>query len=335
MRSLVKIPLSSLFLVLVACGGGGATGSGTPAPDSTPSPAPTPPATGGEIGVYLSREAVTFKDAALTTLNDLGAQGYAWVSDLSIPSGANGVPVHRGLYVRNQSTPTTYRYTMVAGSSDVSTWLETANAQGQLSRLFKGPMQYYNADAVAGRWDVYVERANKSATFEWLAVALPGSVDLTTFANTLNTRGESGYAYRGLMQFGTLTQALFVRDSARPGPFRYRLPAAVSSLSTLAEQLSDQAAAGYRYLGPLQLDGSRALFQQEQGDPWPVRAKVRSTVVQGGEVSMLEALNGEAASGNFYQGDLALTDASLGTSQVSVFSGGTQPSHPLSGPVWP
>ena len=37
----------------------------------------------------------------------------------------------------------------------------------------------------------------------------------------------------------------------------------------------------------------------------------------------------------FYLGDLVLTDAGAAMTMVSVFSAGTQPAHPLSGPVWP
>ena len=167
------------------------------------------------------------------------------------------------------------------------------------------------------------------------AAALPATVDLTVFANTLNGRGQNGYAYRGLMQFGAATQALFVRDSSRPGPFSYRLLEAAGTQAALSGQLAAQAAEGYRYIGPLQLGVSRVLYQREQGDAYPVGGKVRATVLQGGDSALVQALNGEAANGYFYLGDLVLTDAGAAMTMVSVFSAGTQPAHPLSGPVWP
>ena len=330
MRSLVKIPLSSLFLALVACGGGGATGSGTPAPPSAPDPSPPPSAV--QTGIYMARDAVTTQDAALVALNDYGAQGHAWVSNLAIQAGT--AVNQRALYVYNQTAPTRYSYVMEPGGlTDVQTWLAVANSHGQASRLFKGAMHYLDAGGTIR--DIYVRRADKTAVFAWAAVALPASVDPVELLATMDSQGRNGYAWRGAMQFGASTQALFVRDSTRIGPFSYRLPAAPTTLAALSEQLAAQAAAGCRYLGPLQLGGAYSVYQCDATDPYPVTASARLTVTRNGESDMLATLNDGAAKGSFYLGDLVLGAAGATPVTVSVFSGGTQPAHPLSGPTWP
>lgn len=331
MRSLVKIPLSSLFLALVACGGGGATGSGTPAPPSAPPSAPPPTAV--QTGIYMARDAVTTQDAALVALNDFGGQGYAWVGNLAIQVGT--AVNQRALYVYNQTAPTRYSYVMEpGGQTDVQAWLAVANSHGQAARLFKGAMHYLDVGGTAIR-DVYVRRADKTAVFAWAATTLPASIDPVDLLETLNSQGRNGYAWRGAMQFGASTQALFVRDSSRAGPFSYRLPAATTTLAALSEQLAAQAAAGCRYQGPLQLSAAYAVYQCDQTDPYPVSASARATVTRNGESDLLQALNDEAARGSFYLGDLVLGATGTTPVTVSVFSGGTQPAHPLSGPTWP
>ena len=332
MRSLVKIPLSSLILGLVACGGGGATGSGSPAPN----PAPTPPAASTQTGLYMTQPVNASRDGALEAMNAFGDEGYAWVSDLAIPSGPNAVPVARSLYVRNLSTPTRYRYVMErGGATDVDAWLALANRHGQASWLFKGPVAFTGSSGAIEPQDLYVRRVDKTATFTWAAAVLPDTVDLVTLLELMDRQGSLGYAWRGVMQFGSTTQALFVRDNTRPGPYSYRLPAAPTTLAALSTQLSAQAQAGCRYLGPLQIGSTQSVYQCETHDPHPVSASASATVTQGGEAAMLEALNGQAPNGMFYLGDLMLGTAGQATVTVSVFSGGTQPAHPLSGPVWP
>lgn len=334
MRSLVKIPLSSLILGLVACGGGGATGSGSPAPNTPPTS--PPPAVSTQTGQYMTQAAHTTRDGALAAMNAFGEEGHAWVSDLAIPSGPNAVPVFRSLYVRNETAPTRYRYLMEnGGATDVDAWLALANRHGQVSWLFKGPVAFTGSSGEAEVQDLYVQRADKTATFAWVAAALPQTVELTALLELMDDQGRQGYAWRGPMQFGSTTQALFVRDSTRPGPFSYRLPAAPTTLAALSTQLSAQAQAGCRYLGPLQIGSIQSVYQCETHDPHPVSASARATVTQGGEAAMLAALNGPAGEGMFYLGDLMLGVTGQAPVTVSVFSGGTQPAHPLSGPVWP
>lgn len=332
MRSLVKIPLSSLFLVLAACGGGGATGSGTPAPVS---PVEPPPAT-SQTGLYTSQAVNTTQAGALATLDALGEQGRAWVSDLAIPSGPNGIVISRSLFVRNESTPTRYRYVMEpAGLLDASDWVARANGHGSLSRLYKGTFQYTGSGGAAEAHDVYVERVDKTARFSWLASALPASVDAVNLLALIDAQGRNGHAWRGFRQFGATAHALFVRDDTRPGPFSYRLPAAPATLAALTDQLTAQASAGCRYLGPLQIGSAYSVFQCETNDPYPVSASARLSVARSGEAALLAALNAEAAAGQFYLGDLMLGSGAASPVAVSVFSGGSQPAHPLSGPVWP
>ena len=139
--------------------------------------------------------------------------------------------------IGNQTTPTRYRYVMEAGAaSDVTAWLATANRHGQASRLFKGSVVYTGATGVPEYQYLFVERVDKAATFTWAAAALPATVDLVPLLELMNSQGALGYAWRGVMQIGATTQALFVRDSSRTGPFSYRRPAAPLTLAALSTQ---------------------------------------------------------------------------------------------------
>lgn len=339
MLSLVKIPLSFLILVLVACGDGAKGGPGTPAPVPDQGN-PPPAASGGVRGHYLTQATAATADTALAAMNERGQAGYAFVSDVVFTPTAT-VPAVRSLFVTNLTTPTTYHYAMTRGASDAATWLAAANDQGRQSRVYKGPVQYSVGSGVGDFRELFVGRADKVATFSYAAVGIGTSLaDQTeaSFLALLNGQGGQGRPFRGVLQLGSLPHALFVGDSSRPGPFSYRLLPAQSTRADFTAQLEAQAAAGFRFLGSLAVGGQgRALFQQETGDPLPVTVVVADSVLVRGEVAAVEALNVRASNGDFYLGDFVLTGTTAGAdaAQVSVFSGGSQPAHPLSGPAWP
>jgi hypothetical protein len=141
-----------LLASLAACGGGGGGGSGgigepgggDPGNGGNPG---TPGNPGGGTptpvtGQYRMETGAENFDAALSAMNSLGSQGYAFTYSLAVGGATFPVPIGDFYVTDTAHTGTRLDYRMVPDVAGVSALVAQLNAQGAQGYLYKSGMAF-------------------------------------------------------------------------------------------------------------------------------------------------------------------------------------------------
>jgi hypothetical protein len=248
-----------LLASLAACGGGGGGGSGgigepgggDPGNGGNPG---TPGNPGGGTptpvtGQYRMETGAENFDAALSAMNSLGSQGYAFTYSLAVGGATFPVPIGDFYVTDTAHTGTRLDYRMVPDVAGVSALVAQLNAQGAQGYLYKSGMAF--PSSTQDLRNLYVRSSSAAATYSYETRPAVGALDSSGFSQQLAEMSGRGFRYVGPLISGDEMFNLYVKDSKAPA-FEYAVFALAAPFGM--EQFNRNAAEGFFAFGDVVTD---------------------------------------------------------------------------------
>jgi hypothetical protein len=307
-------------LALTACGGGGdstdtssaSTGSG----GSTTTGGTGTNGTGGSS--TSNHNAPTFQYVAvqappggfdqagfLATLNQQGAQGYAYVTSgtFNDPQVVNGVTVttSTSLTFVKSSTASSYTYEMLLQPSDITGLISQANAEGAKGYYYQGGYTFSST-----LYSLYVKAGDSSATYTYIADLAVS--DTNAFLAQIDQQGLSGYRFWGI-QFSSGTTStqpsqtgsnLYVKDNTSSATYTYDALPDPSTVADLLTQFNSEGAKGY-YAAKYEMTiGNQAMWLYYKDQTQTTTFNYQSDAAPTTSSALINQANGYGAQGYEY-----------------------------------
>lgn len=207
--------------------------------------------------VYQSLAPGANASAAVTQLNQQGANGFMYKGDVAYGTGTTDI---RSLFVKDSTRSTTFTYEVQAGGSPVakSALLAQLNAQGARGFRFVSAVAFNGGNDIQ---NLYVKTSAPAATYTYsfVDVASPfGTANGAALKQQLNDKGATGSIFRGAFVVDNFTTGvlIFEKASTQTTAITYEL-IPVDKNATLAEVVARanvRAAAGEFLFGDLVTD---------------------------------------------------------------------------------
>ncbi len=336
-----------LLGTLAACGGGGGgglgePGGGDPGNGGNPGNPGTPGNPGGGTttpvtGQYRMETGAENFDAALSAMNTLGAQGYAFT--YSLASGGTTFPIPIGdFYVTDTAhTGTRLDYRMVPDMAGVSALVAQLNAQGAQGYLYKSGMAF--PSSTQDLRNLYVRSSSAAATYSYETRPAVGALDTSGFTQQLAEMSGRGFRYTGPLISGDEMFNLYVKDSKAPA-FEYAVfalaaPFGMANGTALKQRLDEMGAKGHLLRGALVLRGNTEgvqLYEKSGDQQGAIEYRLESVSNNASLAQRLEQFNRNAAEGFFAFGDVVTDDGQFHSISVRNVK---RMVHPLAGASFP
>ncbi|CAB5715046.1 Uncharacterised protein [Delftia tsuruhatensis] len=323
---------------LAACGGGGGGGGGEPGGGDPGTPGnpgggtPTP-----VTGQYRMETAAGSFDAALSAMNALGAQGYAFTYTLA--SGGASFPAPMGDFYVSDTAHAGVRldYRMVGDVAGVSALVAQLNQQGAQGYLYKSGMAF--PDSTQELRNLYVRSATAGSTYSYETRPAVGALDTTGFTQQLAEMSGRGFRYTGPLVSGNDMFNLYVKDSRAPA-FEYAVfalaaPFGMASGAALKQRLDEMGAKGHLLRGALVLRGNTEgvqLYEKSGDQQGAIEYRVEPVSSSASLAQRLAQFNRNAAEGFFAFGDVVTDDGQFHAISVRNVK---RMVHPLAGASFP
>jgi hypothetical protein len=343
MAQLTRRSAALLLLgALAACGGGGGGGTGEgggtepgnpgggdPGGGGTPTPTPV-------TGQYRMESAAGNFDAALSAMNALGAQGYAFTYTLATPTSSLPVPMGDFYVTDTAHAGTRLDYRMVADVAGVSALVAQLNEQGAQGYLYKSGMAYGDTQDLR---NLYVRSAGSGSTYTYETQPPVGALDTAGFRQQIVAMGARGMRYVGPLISGSEMFNLYVKDSKAPA-FEYEVftlaaPFGMANGAALGQRLNEMGARGYLLRGALVLRGNTEgvqLYEKSADQQGAIEYRLESVSSSTALAQRLEQFNRNAAEGFFAFGDVVTDDGQFHLISVRNVK---RMVHPLAGVAFP
>lgn len=290
---------------------------------------------GGASGIVFKTEsAVAGQAAALQTLNQQGAQGFAWISGLAVQTGiSGGLPqfAFADLYAKAEPG-VTYQYVADAAVSDPSQFLAQLNGRGAEGYVFKGQYAFNPSTSPTTQfYYVFVKSTRRATTYSYRLLQQPSASTLNL--TELNQQGREGYAYRGPLLFGTQAVSLYVKDNTNGATYAYETTPALSSAAAALAEMNARGAQFFALRGTFFTGGTTlALYERASTTTSAIQYATAPSQPNEPFAALVAKANDFAARGLIYWSDFVFNN---GSEYVSLFYKGPPVSHPLYGVVFP
>lgn len=318
--------LMASALLATACGGGGggdaaATSSGevpAPAPAGTPAPAPagTPaptPAPVTSTATYKFIDLTADMDTFITQLDEQGAQGLAYVSQLKILDNSLLGHKYMNMYIKSPSKTDKYAYRYTRISTPINGDIGTAEYANFIAELIRqGNLGYqYKLSVPSGliglQLPLFVRNLDKPSVYTYQVVEF---TSLQQWTDQLNDRGREGYRFLGF-GFGTKLSGIYVKDSRHVGTYAYSVMADPVDRAGFEAQLALKGGLGYRYiatafpLGPVGSGGKLSfIYELDSANNAPITYQVFKNKLIEYKPELDKYLAESSAAGFYYMADV-------------------------------
>ena len=272
----------------------------------------------------------------MTQANQLGQQGYAFVTALAVRNSGGGFESGNLYYQAADRTASRLSYVADAAATSMAQHVAAINARGADGWAYKSDYVYGGTDFRS----LFVRDSTRNAKYSYVADVVAGNwaAELAQW----NGRGAQGYRYMGPMIYGTAAadvRNVYVKASAPAGTYSYTtqpIPAAGATPAEVEALLDSMGAQRYVFYSGYHntAEGtSRFLFETSSLQTQVLDYAVEQTSASPSLAQSLERANAKAAQGYVYVGDYALS----GTNFVSIYVKGQSYSQqmPLAGLVYP
>ena len=159
---------------------------------------------------YEAQPVAADKASFLTLVNNEGAKGYRYLGDYYYSASNGGT---QSIFV-NDGTAQTYTYQLQNASADLTSFVNTANAQGSSGYRYEGPLTY---------GDLYRKDGGSSATSH-TTTGLP--TDANAFSRRRTAGQPSGYWFLGPIVVASVQANIYMKNNASSATYTYDARAA-------------------------------------------------------------------------------------------------------------
>ncbi len=267
---------------------------------------------------YRTLPAPVTAAAARVRLNEQGALGYAWVTNVNHWSGDWAIDLYAS------ATPdTTYQYELdplATGSPEER--LNMLNQWGAKGYLYKS-MSVFGYETLSP-YDVFIKSSGAGTTYAYRLDSEPVTVQ------SLNRHGVQGYAYRDYLYMSGSEYALYAKDQNSDAMFDYVLAQPKSFDDGMMEQINTFGADAYAYLGQVRTgEKFAALFMRSSTSAAPfIYTSAPKAGASAREASAQFALHAQ-------RGEAYWQMASGKDGVMAIFYKGAWVARPFVGPTFP
>ena len=299
MKAVALIALTCL--ALTACGGDDSSpaasgGSGTSNNGGTGGTGGTGSGGNGGSGGgtltwrYEAQPVAADKASFLTLVNSEGAKGYRYLGDYYYNASSGGT---QSIFV-NDGTAQSYTYQLQTAPADMTSFVNTANAQGASGYRYEGPLTY---------GDLYRKDGGSSATYTYTTTGLPA--DANAFLTQANGQGQSGYWFLGPIAVASVQANIYMKNNASSATYTYDALAPTSTVSDFIAQANSEGAKGYRAKGAMAFGTTISWIYVKDQTQSPTFT-YQSATIQSTGASFVQQSNTFGAQGSAYLSDIAL-----------------------------
>ncbi|MCA8404521.1 hypothetical protein LGN09_06440 [Burkholderia cenocepacia] len=239
---------------------------------------------------YEAQPVAADRASFLTLVNNEGAKGYRYLGDYFYTAGNGGT---QSIFV-NDGTAQTYTYQLQTAPADMTSFVNTANAQGASGYRYEGPLTY---------GDLYRKDGGSSATYTYTTTGLPA--DANAFLTQANGQGQSGYWFLGPMVVGGAQANVYMKNNASNATYTYDALAPASTVGDFIAQANSEGAKGYRAKGGMAFGTAISWVYVKDQTQSPTFA-YQSAAIQSTGASFVQQANTFGAQGTAYLSDIAL-----------------------------
>ncbi|NIE56326.1 MULTISPECIES: hypothetical protein [unclassified Burkholderia] len=239
---------------------------------------------------YEAQPVAADKASFLTLVNSEGAKGYRYLGDYYYSSSNGGT---QSIFV-NDGTAQTYTYQLQNAPADMTSFVNTANAQGSSGYRYEGPLTY---------GDLYRKDGGSSATYTYTATGLPA--DANAFLTQANGQGQSGYWFLGPIAVASVQANIYMKNNASSATYTYDALAPTSTVSDFIAQANSEGAKGYRAKGAMAF-GTAISWVYVKDQTQSPTFTYQSAAIQSTGASFVQQSNTFGGQGSAYLSDMAL-----------------------------
>jgi hypothetical protein len=291
---------------------------------------------GGTAGNIFKTEAPRVgRDAALQTLNQQGAAGFAFVTGLAVQTNPGaGLPEFAlaDLYAKGDAG-VTYQYVTDLSVDNAAAFLNRVNSRGAEGYVLKAQYAFNPTNILTtDSYYLFAKSTRRATTYSYRL--LPQASTSSPSLAEINQQGSAGYVFRVTLIFGTQVVSLYVRDNTNGATYTYETTPMPNSSAAALSEFNAQGARFFIYKGGLVAD-SGLLNLYERASTTTVVPQYAMTPTNAFEpiADRVNKANDFAGRGLFYQGELAFNGSA---DIVSLFyKGPAVVLNPFFGVVFP
>lgn len=239
---------------------------------------------------YEAQPVAADRASFLTLVNNEGAKGYRYLGDYFYAAGNGGT---QSIFV-NDGTAQTYTYQLQTAPADMTSFVNTANAQGASGYRYEGPLTY---------GDLYRKDGGSSATYTYTTTGLPA--DANAFLTQANGQGQSGYWFVGPLMVGAVQANVYMKNDASNATYTYDALAPTSTVGDFIAQANSEGAKGYRAKGAMAF-GTAISWVYVKDQTQSPTFTYQSAAIQSTGANFVQQANTFGAQGSAYLSDIAL-----------------------------
>jgi hypothetical protein len=291
---------------------------------------------GGTAGNIFKTEAPRAgRDAALQTLNQQGAAGFAFVTGLAVQTNPGaGLPEFAlaDLYAKGDAG-VTYQYATDLAVDNATAFLNRVNSRGAEGYVLKAQYAFNPTNILTtDSYYLFAKSTRRAATYSYRL--LPQASTSSPSLAEINQQGSAGYAFRVTLIFGTQVVSLYVRDNTNGATYTYETTPMPNSSAAALSEFNAQGARFFIYKGGLVADsGLLNLYERTSTNTVVPQYAMTPTNAFEPIADRVTKANDFAGRGLFYQGELAFNGSA---DIVSLFyKGPAVVLNPFFGVVFP
>jgi hypothetical protein len=291
---------------------------------------------GSNAGNIFKTEATRVgRDAALRTLNQQGAAGFAFVTGLAVqtnPGASEAVLAFADLYAKGDAG-VTYQYVADLVVDDATAFLNRVNSRGAEGYILKSQYAFNPTNILTtDSYYLFVKSTRRATTYSYRL--LPQASTSSPSLAEINQQGSAGYVFRVTLIFGTQVVSLYVRDNTSGATYTYETTPMPNSSEAALSEFNAQGARFFIYKGGLVADtGLLNLYERASTNTVVPQYAMTPTNAFEPIADRVNKANDFAGRGLFYWGELAFNGSA---DIVSLFyKGPPAVLNPFYGVVFP